>query len=459
MTLTLFETESENANYNIAGSDVKYTLITDPEQVQDMIDTLSIATTLSFDLEFTDLNPWYSHQLLWQLSDGNNIYVGITDLVPLTDIGDLLCTKTLIGHNIVTEFTQTFCNTQGKVVLNRVIDTMQAYQVAKAGLLSAEWGGIGKSGLDDVVEQYHGFKMDKTTRKEFIAHPFAAYVKSLPENWRNDPQLFKEAQTTALKMFTIKQFIYAANDVRYGHYIWEKLREELITKDVYLTAIQEFKLIPVFGYMKLVGWKVDDVNWLKYLEQLNGTLDNLVHKCKPALIEGLNNLEKNIIGDLVTKGNVEAHRRGGKIAKVRTDRSRVVMTDKNGNDKYSEDLQLRLFTPEHTNISFGREGDKFKMSREQLQDAFTGLGVNLETMDKAAILEALDEKISTENKELLKSMQILTQVSKLTSTYGQNVLDKISPDKVLWFDINQIGASATGRASGSKPRQNWAFVS
>ena len=148
MTLTLFETENEIENANISGSDVKYTLITDPEQVPELIETLSSATTLSFDLEFTRLNPWYSHQLLWQLSDGCNIYVGITDLVPLTEIGPLLCTKTLIGHNVVTEFRQTFCATSGKVVLNRLIDTMQAYQVAKAGLLSAEWGGIGHAGLD-----------------------------------------------------------------------------------------------------------------------------------------------------------------------------------------------------------------------------------------------------------------------------------------------------------------------
>lgn len=457
-TLSLFADDTANAAIaeSIAGDDVQYTLITDPSELPHVFATLGSAAALAYDLEFSDLNPWKSFQLLWQLSDGSHHFVGVSALVTLDDIAPLLLAKPLIGHNLVAERKQTLVATRGRVRINRLIDTMFAYQVAKSGLLSAEWGGIGTSGLDDVAEQYTGFVMDKTTRKEFINHPFMHYIQTLSDDWRQDPAQFAKAQQMARVLFTRRQLIYAANDVRFEHEIWEKERAELVDKGLYGVAMREFAAIPVFADLETTGWIVDKQAWSEYLykeeAQADGTVkrsgltvqqEALIDKCAPVLLDGLNALERKNDYDLVIKGDLQRRKRGGSVARTRTDRARVEMYDKDGRQRFADDVQRRLFTMDHAEIAM--------TSRPQVQDAFTGLGINLEALDKQAISDILETKLSEKNRALLKSMLELAVITKLLGTYGNNLLKRVSEDGILWFDLNMLGASATGRCSSNNP--------
>ena len=455
-TLSLFaNNEVAQTVVPIANNDVSYKFITDPSEVPQVIDTLTWAPSLAYDLEFSNLNPWKSFQHLWQLSDGFSIFVGVTQLVSLDLIAPLLM-KPLIGHNLVTERKQTLIATQGRVKIDHLLDTMFAYQVAKAGLLTAEWGGIGTAGLDSVYEQYTGRILDKKTRKEFITHPWQTYIETLPAGWQQDPRLFAEAQDKARLLFTPAQQIYAANDVRDEHQAWFAIREELIGKGLYHVAMRECHAITIYADLESVGWTVDTKQWSEHLykrkENEDGTVtetgliptqEKLIKLCEPLLLEGLNNQEKKNEFDFVSKGSTTKHRTGGRKVKTRADHGKVELLNKEGQARFAKDVQRRLFTLEHNSISMTK--------RTEVQDAFTGLGINLETMDKQAISDALDGKLTDKKRGLLKAALSLAVVTKLLGTYGQNILDRISEDGTLWFDLNMLGASATGRNSSANP--------
>ena len=471
-TLSLFADDTELTQRlaaPIVGDDVSYTFVTDPAQLPAMFDVLSSASSLAYDLEFSDLNPWHSFQHLWQLGDdAGHIYVGVTALVPLDLIAPLLIMKPLIGHNLVTERKQTLVATRGLVKIPVLIDTMFAYQVAKAGLLSAEWGGLGTAGLDDVLEQYLGVTMDKTIRKGFIDHPWQHYIEALPEGWASDPTYYAAAQAKAQLFFTRAEQVYAANDVRYEHQAWRLLRTELVAKGLYDICLKEFGAIPDFTDMMLTGWTMDTAGLTDYIGKeviaedgtttwtgLRKTQHTLTEKCRPLLLDGLNALEQQQTYDFVQKGHVgmtldkktgtyvNARKYGGKTAKTRVNHSKVEKVSADGKARFGDAVQQRLLTYTHTDIAMTQ--------RIKVQDAFAGLGIDLEKLDKQAISDALDQKVSKANESLLKAMLDLAVVTKLLNTYGDKLLKRITSDGTLWFDFHMIGASATGRGSASNP--------
>ena len=441
--LRLFDEEiTSESTESICGDDVEYTFITKMSQVEEVIDTLSSASILAYDLEFTDLNAWYSHQLLWQLSDSTHNFVGVTDLVPLVELAPLLCTKPLIAHNANAEYKQTLVSTLGKIKLPLLIDTMLAYQVNKAGLL--EFEAKATSNLEDVLFQYLGAKLAKDTRKEFIEHPWAKfyddYVKNTPPYSDQDYNI-NYLSEQAYKYFPRRQRIYAANDVRYQHKLWYKLREELYAKELYEVAMREFGLIQCFGDMDLTGMTVNPVLWREtlltiggpnYPEEIGGECGEIVERTKPILLAAWNKLESKNKFDYVSK------RSKGTVANVRANRSRADL------DKFNtEDVQYRLLQVGHDDINM--------RSHVQVQDALYGLGIDLETMDKDAMKVALEKKLPEEKVQVLEDLLQLSMLSKLISTYGEKILVKISSENTLWASVKQLGTSATGRISSAAP--------
>lgn len=268
MTLSLFEEQE------IIGSDVittKYTLVDKIEQIYDVWVAYKDKDILAFDLEFDGLNAWKSRQLLWQLSDGDTTFIGVTKDVPLEFLRSVLQDKILIAHNAVTECKQCMVN---ELYLDKFIDPLLAIQVSKAGLLEKDLRKY--VGLDDLIESYLGIVLDKTTRKQFIGHKG--------------------------NKFTDRQLQYAADDVVYLHQLWNKIRKELVEKKLLHIAEREFELIPSFARMELTGMKINRDEWQEYIDtELRVKYEQITNTCLPVLLKGLNKNYRDQVYDVVKK--------------------------------------------------------------------------------------------------------------------------------------------------------------
>jgi len=360
-----------------------YIVVSDISQVPSVIKTLSASRELAFDLEFDNLNPWFSRPLLWQLSDGINHFVGIESKVPLTLLSGLLYTKTLIGFNLVTEYMQ--CAVRN-IKLGPLVDVMLAYQVAKAGLL---FGSTKSASLKVVSKLYLEIDLNKDLRQEFIVHDGTN--------------------------FTHEQLDYAIEDVRNMHKLWGMLKEELIDKGALQIALEEFRLIPCFGDLQLCGQRIDRPAWVDYVKELEETKNKLEEELMLLLQPGYDK-------------SIKAEREEKELSKP-------------------VDLQIALFS-----IPLDEKPvPKLNMASPiQVKKALRGVGIIVESTDKG-VLDKLnfDDPVRSNIIALLKERSVY---SKAVTTYGSNMLNYVSEEDVIWSNIYQLGASATGRcvAAGTK---------
>jgi len=386
---------------------IDFTLIEDPSQLPDMFKVFKFDPILGYDLEFGNLNSWtVNNQLLWQLSNGEQTFVGKTHLVPLHLLSPLLSNKPVIAHNGITEFKQSYVN---GLVLKHIIDPMLAYQVAKAGLL--EGSAKRSASLASLMKQYMHKEMKKEVRSEFINYT-GTY-------------------------FTREQLEYSAMDVIDLIPLWNAVREELLDKKLYDVAMFECSLIPTFGCAELTGMTVDKDKWKEYIgvSDENGMYPEgsaefernlLIEKCTPILLEGINRLQDNPTRVVLTK-HVKNKSQTKKLRK---------------HTAKEDPLQQRLLSVPVTNIKI--------TSHDQVIEAFLGFGIDLNTTDKGALKDVifeLGDKVPQGMQDLLESLIDLSSYQKLVSTYGMSMLAKVQEDGTLWADLKQLGASATGRCS------------
>ena len=208
---------------------------------------------------------------------------------------------------------------------------------------------------------------------------------------------------------------YAAGDVEHLIPLRKKQLEALEEKGLLRAADMENAFVPVCAYFEYCGVKIDIPKWKSKMEQDNKRLEDARQRLDNWVIENKPS-------------------------------SKYVSTDNQGN------LFTGFDTAPKCTINWG--------SSKQVIPLFKELGFNLLVKDK----KTGEMKYSVEGK-VIKSQESISTISKpyleykgcekITSTYGQNIIDEINPvTGRLHTNYNQLGTDTNRLSSGGKDKEN-----
>lgn len=341
--------------------------------------------------------------------------------------------RLFIGHNIKFDMKFLF---HARVVLKNVYDTFIAEKLMWLGFPS----GIHSMALKALGENYLGVELDKTVRGKIM---WAGLSEDVIE--------------------------YAANDVKYLEKIMDAQQPELEKRGLLTANIYEQKSVPWLAYTEYCGVLLSIPKWKWKMELDNFTEEVFLKALGDWVVasatgqkyayhyiqtegleeEALAKARRKMVGERCPEADIKGSKRGyAEAYKVEIEHQ----VDK----KYiKENLQGDLFLgfqPPTCVINWN--------SPKQVIPLFKSLGLNLKTKDKETgeWKDSVEEKVIAPQSNLSTLIYLYVQyqgASKVTSTYGQNVIDQINEvSHRIHTNFNQLGADTGRLSSGGKDKSN-----
>lgn len=394
--------------------------------VEEALALLIPLTKVGLDTETMGLDPYTKDLLLVQLGCYEFQVVIDCTTVDINLFKDYLESDRLfIGWNIKFDMKFLF---HKRIVLKNVYDGFIAEKLMWMGYPS----GFHSMSLKSAGENYLGIELDKTVRGRIM--------------WGGLGEAVIE---------------YAANDVKYLEQLMDAQALELEKKGLNTALIYESKSVPWIAYTEYCGVKLDIQKW-QYKMKLDNFIEAVFEKALNEWVVASALGEKYAYHYLQVEGLSE---KAANKARAKMKGERCPEKDIKGSERgYCEAYKVPIETQVSTKfIHEERQGDLFTGyspvtcninwgSSKQVIPLFKALGLNLLAKDKETgeMKESVEEKVIAPQAHLSSIIYLYLEYSgacKLTSTYGQNVLDQIN--KVsgrLHTNFNQLGTD-TGRLS------------
>lgn len=210
------------------------------------------AGKIAVDTETTGLDYINGHIIMCQVGNAEHQYVIDARNVDLSPLKDILEDDTIRKYLQNVKFDYNFFRSAG-ITLENTVDTMLQEQILTNG---KKWEGFG---LDDLVQQYMGVTMDKTTRSEFC--------------------------TLGNREFTDTQIRYGAMDVQYLISISDKQEHEAERLNLKRIFQLENRAALAIADISFNGIAINRDKWLALAEKstsatsvMESELDNMILK-------------------------------------------------------------------------------------------------------------------------------------------------------------------------------------
>lgn len=402
-----------------------------PEHALQLLEPLRV---VGLDTETMGFDPYTKQLMLLQLGCYDFQVVIDCTTIDVKFFKDYMQSDRLfIGWNIKFDMKFLF---HKKVVLKNVYDGFIAEKLMWLGYPS----GFHSMSLKSAGENYLGVELDKTVRGKVM---WAGLSDDVIE--------------------------YAANDVKYLEKIKDAQQPELEKRGLLTANIYEQKSVPWVAYTEYCGTLLDIQKW-KYKMALD---DFVARVFKDALnewvvasatgqkfaywyiqTEGLSEKDlakarKKMIGERCPEKDVKGPIRGyAEAYKVPVDHQ---VDKKFVKETLQGDLFLG-FLPPTCIINW--------KSPKQVIPLFKSLGLNLLAKDKETgeMKDSIEEKVIAPQAHLSTLIYLYIEyqgAKKLTSTYGQNVIDQINEvSRRLHTNFNQLGTDTGRLSSGGKDKSN-----
>ena len=402
--------------------------------VQKSLELLQPLKIVGLDTETMGFDPYTKPILMLQL--GCYEFQVVIDLttIDITFYKDYLQSDRLfIGWNIKFDLKFLYHH---RIVPRRVYDGFLAEKLMWLGYPS----GIHSMSLKAAGEAYVGVEMDKTVRGKVMWAGLAEDV-----------------------------IVYAANDVKYLEQIMNKQHDKLASQNLLIAIEYENRSVLWLAYAEYCGVLLDTKKWLWKMELDNST-ERVFKKALDDWVTASCEGEKYAYHYLQIEGLEE-----GKLAKARKKMSGerakdhdIKGTKRGYYEAYKVPIECQL-SPEF--VKKDLQGDLFLGflpaqctvnwdSPKQVIPLFKSLGFNLLAKDKETgeMKDSIEAKViePQQSKSTLAYLYLQYKAAKkLTSTYGQNVLDQINERSGrIHTNFNQLGTDTGRLSSGGKDKQN-----
>ena len=371
---------------------MSYLFVDDENSALGLCDAiLSYKGLVGLDLETTGLDWMMDKILLMQLHMGETAYV--VDIRKLGKEHLTRITNTILSsgnqaiiHNA--KFDLKFLARNTGILLTNIYDTMLAEAILNAGTRRPYFT------LEELVEKYTDYVMDKEVRKQFINFP-----DDMP--------------------FTESMLVYSALDVKVLPDIvsgqMEKINKTCQDKVLEL----ENNLLPVVCQMELDGIRLDAESWLAVEAKEVEKRMVMAQELKDVIAEhAINSDAKNGL-ELADKFCIPVTGKARRAAL----------------EQVTDISLMKSWFVENFNLK----------SNKQMLTMFHYLGIKVPDTDK----KTLKKKYS--QNEVVQRLLSLREADKLIDTYGKNVVALISPvTGKIHTEYSSLG-TATGRFSSSNP--------
>ena len=402
-----------------------------PEYALQLLEPLRI---VGLDTETMGFDPYTKQLMLLQLGCYDfQIVIDCTTIDVNFFKSYMQSDRLFIGWNIKFDIKFLF---HKKVVLKNVYDGFIAEKLMWLGFPS----GIHSMSLKSAGENYLGVELDKTVRGKIM---WAGLSEDVIE--------------------------YAANDVKYLEKIMDAQQPELEKRGLLTANIYEQKSVPWVAYTEYCGVFLDVQKW-KYKMALDDFVARVFEDALNEWVvasatgqkfaywyiqtEGLSEKDlakarKKMIGERCPEKDVKGPVRGYAEA------YKVPVEHQVDRKFVKESLQGDLFLgflPPTCVINW--------KSPKQVIPLFKSLGLNLLAKDKETgeMKDSIEEKVIAPQAHLSTLIYLYIEyqgAKKLTSTYGQNVLDQINEvSRRLHTNFNQLGTDTGRLSSGGKDKSN-----
>lgn len=400
--------------------------------VEEALTLLAPLDKVGLDTETMGFDPYTKELLMVQLGCYDFQVVIDCTTVDINLFREYLESDRLfIGWNIKFDMKFLF---HKKLVLKNVYDGFIAEKLMWLGYPS----GFHSMSLKSAGENYLGVELDKTVRGQII---WAGLTEAVIE--------------------------YAANDVKYLEQIMDSQAIELEKKGLSTAIIYENKSVPWLAYTEYCGAKLDIQRW-QYKMKLDNFIKTVFEKALNDWVVASAMGEKYAYHYLQVEGLSE---KDATKARERMKGERCPEKDIKGSERgYCEAYRVPI---EHqVSKNYIRETPKDDLfpellpstciinwrSSKQVIPLFKELGLNLMTKDKETgeMKDSVEEKVIAPQSNVSSIIYLYLEYAgacKLTSTYGQNVLDQINKiSGRLHTNFNQLGTDTGRLSSGGKDK-------
>lgn len=409
----------------------KYSVVS-PSAALYMLESLK---KVGLDTETRGFDPYTKELIMLQLGCYEfQVVIDITT-VDINFFKDFLQSDRLfIGWNI--KFDMKFLFHQ-RIVLKNVYDGFLAEKLLWIGYPS----GIHSMALKAAGKNYLGVELDKTVRGKVM---WAGLSEDVIE--------------------------YGANDVKYLEKIMDAQQKELEKKGLTVALIYENKSVPWMAYTEYCGVLLDVQKW-EYKMILDNTnvkifedaLNNwIISSAKGKKFcyhylqvqgwddpEELDKARKKMKGERCPEADIKGEVRGYYEA------WKVPIETRVSSSYLKQDLQGDLF------LGFKEESCAINWdSPKQVIPLFKSLGFDLLSKDKETgeIKDSIESKVIEPQQDKSSIAYLYLQykaAKKVTSTYGQNVINQInSVSGRIHTNFNQLGTDTGRLSSGGKDKEN-----
>ena len=316
---------------------------------------------------------------------------------------------------------------------------------------------------------YDGFIAEKLMWLGYPAGIHSMSLKSAGENYL-DVELDKTVRGKIMWAGLSEDVIeYAANDVKYLEKIMDAQQPELAKRGLLTANIYEQKSVPWLAYTEYCGVLLDRKKWL-YKMALDNFIEQVFERALNDWVVASATGEKFAYWYIQTEGLSEEQ-----LAKARKKMvgERCPEKDIKGTVRgYAEAYKVPVTQQvDKKYIKITTQGDLFLgwqpptcvinwNSQPQLVPLFKSFGMNLRVKDKETgeMKDSIEEKVIAPQAHLSTLIYLYIEYQgarKLTSTYGQNVLDQINEvSGRLHTNFNQLGTDTGRLSSGGKDKSN-----
>lgn len=402
-----------------------------PDTALRMLEPLEV---VGLDTETMGFDPYTRELLLLQLGCYDfQIVIDCTTVSPKLFAEYLQSDRLFIGWNI--KFDMKFLFHQ-KIVLKSVYDGYIAEKLMWLGYPS----GIHSMSLKSAGENYLGVELDKTVRGRI--------------RWAGLSEEVIE---------------YAANDVKYLERIKDEQQPELEKRGLLTANIYEQKSVPWVAYTEYCGVLLDVKKW-RWKMALDSFIEQVFEKALNEWVVASATGEKYAYWYIQTEGLKEKE-----LAKARKKMigERCPEKDIKGPIRgYAEAYKIPVEHKVDTKfIQENLQGDLFLgflpptcavnwSSPKQVIPLFKSLGLSLLVKDKETgeLKDSIEEKVIAPQASLSTIIYLYIEYQgarKLTSTYGQNVINQVNEvSHRLHTNFNQLGTDTGRLSSGGKDKEN-----
>ena len=402
-----------------------------PEGALEKLEPLKV---VGIDTETMGFDPYTKQLMLLQLGCYDFQVVIDCSTVDVNYFKNYLQSDRLfIGWNIKFDMKFLF---HKKIVLKNVYDGFIAEKLMWLGYPS----GVHSMSLKSAGENYLGVELDKTVRGKIM---WAGLSDDVVE--------------------------YAANDVKYLEKIMNAQQPELEKRDLLTANVYEQKSVPWVAYTEYCGVLLDVQRW-QHKMALDNFSEMIFEKALNDWVVASAAGDKFAYHYLQTEGLSE---KDLMKARKKMKGERCPEKDIKGHIRgYAEAYRVSVeHQVDKKFIKENRQGDLFSgfppptcvinwKSPKQVIPLFKSLGLNLLAKDKETgeMKDSIEEKVIAPQAHISSLIYLYIEyqgAKKLTSTYGQNVLDQIKEiSKRVHTNFNQLGTDTGRLSSGGKDKAN-----